>query len=40
MYGVNGIEDKNLFAIWVSGYCAATAFALFLLWFFDRKQGR
>ena len=37
MNGVNGIEDHNLFAMWVSGFNAAAAFALFLLWFFDSK---
>ena len=37
MNGVNGIEAQNLFVIWVSGFNAAGAFALFLLWFFDRK---
>jgi len=37
MNGVNGIEDQSLFNIWVSGYNAAVAFTLFLLWFFDRK---
>ena len=38
MNGVNGIEDQCLFAIWVSGFNAAAAFALFLFWFFDRKE--
>lgn len=37
MNGVHGIEDRNLFAIWASGFSAATAFALFLTWFFERK---
>ena len=40
MNGVIGIEDQNLFNIWVSGFNAAVAFALFLLWFFECKQGR
>lgn len=40
MNGVNGVEGQNLFAIWVSGFNAAGAFALFMLWFFDRKQGK
>ena len=38
MNGVNGVDNQNLFAIWVSGFNAAAAFALFLTWFFDRKQ--
>jgi len=33
MNGANGIENHNLFTIWVSGFNAAEAFALFLLWF-------
>ena len=37
MNGVNGIENQSLFPIWVSGFNAAAAFALFLLWLFDRK---
>ena len=40
MNGVNGIEGQSLFAIWVSGFNAAGAFALFLKWFFDRKQEK
>ena len=40
MNGVSGIDNQNLFAIWVSGFNAAAAFALFLMWFFERKQGR
>ena len=40
MNGVNGIEDQSLFPIWVSGFNAAGAFALFLMWFFDRKQEK
>ena len=40
MNGVSGIEDQSLFGMWVSGFNAAGAFALFLLWFFDSKQGR
>lgn len=37
MNAVTGIEDQNLFSMWVSGFNAAGAFALFLTWFFDRK---
>lgn len=37
---VNGIEGQSLFVIWLSGFNAAGAFALFLMWFFDRKQGK
>ena len=37
MNGVHGIDDQSLFAMWVSGFNAAAAFALFLLWFFDLK---
>ena len=37
MNGVNGVEGQNLFVIWVSGFNAAGAFTLFLLWLFDRK---
>ena len=37
MNGVNGVEVQNLFAMWVSGFNAAAAFAGFLLWFFDSK---
>ena len=37
MNGVNGVVVQSLFNIWVSGFNAAAAFALFLLWFFDRK---
>ena len=37
MNGVTGIEDQNLFAVWVSGFNAAAAFALFMLWFSDSK---
>ena len=40
MNGANGIEDQSLFNIWVSGFNAAAAFALFLSWFFDRKQEK
>ncbi len=40
MNGANGIENHSLFNIWVSGFNAAGAFALFLMWFFERKQGR
>lgn len=32
-----GIENQNLFNMWVSGFNAAGAFALFLTWFFVRK---
>ena len=39
MNGVHGIEGHNLFAMWVSGFNAA-AFTLFLLRFFESKQGR
>ncbi len=38
--GVTGVDNQNLVAIWVSGVNAAGAFALFLMWLFDRKQGR
>ena len=34
---VIGIENQNLFNMWVSGFNAAGAFTLFLMWFFDRK---
>ena len=37
MNGVSGVDNQNLFGIWVSGFNAAAAFALFLLWFFDSK---
>ena len=37
MNAVTGIEVQNLFSMWVSGFNAAGAFALFLMWFFDRK---
>ena len=37
MNGVNGIENQSLFAIWVSGFNAAGAFAIFMLWLIDRK---
>ena len=37
MNGVNGVDDQNLFAMWVSGFNAAGAFTLFLLWLSDRK---
>ncbi len=37
---VQGIEDQSLFPIWVSGFNAAGAFALFLMWFFERKQEK
>ena len=40
MNGVLGIENQNLFAMWVSGFNAAAAFALFLLRFSECKQGR
>ena len=40
MNGVNGIENQSLFTIWVSGFNAAAAVALFLSWFFDRKQEK
>ena len=40
MNGVNGIEAQSLFAIWVSGFNAAAAFALFLSWFFERKRRK
>lgn len=35
--GVNGIENQNLFNMWVSGFNAAGALAIFLMWFFFRK---
>ena len=38
MNGVNGIDNQNLFAIWVSGFNAAAAFALFLFWCFDCEE--
>lgn len=37
MNGVNGVDGQNLFDIWVSGFNAAAAFAIFLLWLDDRK---
>lgn len=37
MNGVNGVENQSLFALWVSGFNAAGAFAIFLLWLTDRK---
>ena len=37
MNAVIGIEDQNLFSMWVSGFNAAGAFALFLMWFFGPK---
>ena len=40
MNGVNGNEAQSLFAIWVSGFNAAAAFALFLSWFFERKRRK
>ena len=38
MNGVNGIENQSLFAIWVSGFNAAGAFAIFMLWLFKDKE--
>ena len=40
MNGVSGIEDQSLFGMWVSGFNAAAAFALFLMWFSECRQGR
>ena len=40
MNGVNAVEGQNLFNIWVSGFNAAGAFTLFLMWFFDRELGK
>lgn len=37
MNGANGIGNHSLSTVWVSGFNAAGAFALFLMWFFDRK---
>ena len=38
--GINmavGLETQSLFSIWVSGFCAASAFTIFLHWLFNRK---
>ena len=38
MNGVNGIEDQSLFAIWVSGFNAAGAYTILIMWLFKDKE--
>lgn len=38
MSATRGVEENLLFSVWVSGYCAATAYALLIIWLFKDKD--
>ena len=38
MSATRGVEENLLFSVWVSGYCAATAYALLIMWLFKDKE--